>query len=142
MFNILNQIDLTKIFDPSQVFQATPDPVGLYLYGLVVYGLALIGAVILGNILRRNPRSIYKKLWRQFIYLMLFAGLTGPILVFFRWQSIPYIGSRLMVLVLWIIAIAWLIQIMIYWFRVLPQEIKKIKEKENFERFLPSRKNK
>lgn len=135
--SILNQINLSKIFDPNLVFEATPAPGGLYLLSLIIYGLLIISAIILGVISRRNPQSIYKKLWRQFIYLMLFTGLLGPVLVFFRWQSIPYLGSRLMVLILWIIAIAWLTQIIIYRIWLLPKEIQKIKEKEKFEKYLP-----
>lgn len=135
--SIFNQINLAKIIDPNLVFEASPSSEGLYLYSLIIYGLLLVAAIILGVISRRDRQSIYRKLWRQLIYLLLFTGLVGPVLVFLRWQSIPYIGSRLMVLVLWIITVAWLAQIITYKIWVLPKEIKKIKEKEKFEKYLP-----
>jgi len=135
--SILNQVDLTKIVDPNLVFETTPAPGGLYLCSLVVYGLLILGSVILGVISRRNPQSNNRKLWRQFIYLMLVVGMTGPVLVFLRWQSIPYLGSRLITLLLWLVAIAWLCQIIYYWIFVLPHEIELKKEKENFEKYLP-----
>ncbi len=136
---MLNQIDLTKIFDPNLIFETTPVPGGLYLLSLIIYGLLLAGAITLGVISRRNPQSTHKKLWRQFIYLMLFTGIIGPVLVFFRWQAVPYLGSRFVVLILWLVALAWVLQILIYRLWVLPQEIKKLKEKENFEKYLPRR---
>jgi hypothetical protein len=137
--NILSQIDLTKIFNPEFLFQASPDPGGLFLLTLVVYGLMIIGAIALGVVSRRNRGSKYRKLWRQFIYFMLTIGLIGPVLVFFRWQSIPYLGSRLVALALWIVALAWLLQIIFYWLFVLPQEVKAKIEKENFEKYLPKK---
>jgi len=137
MSNILNQIDLSKIFDPNLIFEASPDPQGFYLYIAIIYGLILVLAIILGVISRRNPQSVYKKLRSKTIYLMLFVGLVGLMLTFFRWQAIPYIGSRLMVLALWIVAIAWLVEIIWYWLFILPQQKKLQQEKENFEKYLP-----
>lgn len=138
---MLNQIDLTKLFDPNLIFEATPSPEGLYLDTLAIYGLLLSTAVILGIISRRNPQSVYKNLWRKFIYLSLFTGIIGPVLIFFRWQSIPYLGSRLAVLALWITTLFWLLQIIWYWLIILPREIKAKQEKENFEKYLPRQKS-
>ena len=69
---------------------------------------------------------------------MLIIGFFGLALIFFRFEAIPYLGSRLMLLILFLVFLIWGILIIYYWLRIMPREIKKKKEKENFEKYLPT----
>ena len=72
--------------------------------------------------------------------LLLTCGVIGLILVLFRYQQIPYFGNRLMYLLLFIVFIIWGGWILFYKMVVMPKEINKEKEKENFQKYLPRQK--
>lgn len=134
MMNFLSQIDPKKLLQKDYIFQITPDTDGLYKYLAIIFGLMLVTAVIL---IFRKPKEIYRKLNSKLITLLLIIGFFGLVLIFFRFEAIPYLSSRLMLLILFLIFLIWGILIIYYRFMILPREIKKKKEKENFEKYLP-----
>lgn len=134
--DLINQIDLRNFFQSSYIFETTPDAEGLYKYLSIVFALFVIIAFIL-IIRAKNKEKIFKNLDAKFINLLLFTGLIGIVLVFFRWQGIPYLGSRVMLLVLAFISLLWIGIIGWYKFRVLPKKIEENIKRKNFEKYLP-----
>lgn len=115
----------------------SPAAGGLYQYLAIVFGLMIILSVVL---FLKKPAEIYRKLYGKVISLFLIVGLIGIALIFFRFEAMPYLGSRLMFLVLIFVFLIWFGLIVYYRLIILPQEIRQKKEKENFEKYLPRRK--
>jgi uncharacterized membrane protein YdcZ (DUF606 family) len=135
----VDQIDPGKLLDRSYIFEVTPESNSSYLYLALLYGLLIILAVVLGLLSKKKIIPI-KKLYRGIQNLFLYTGIIGLILIFFRWQGLPYLGSRLMVILLGLFFIVWLLLIILYRFFTLPKIIIEIQERENFEKYLPQKK--
>jgi hypothetical protein len=135
IMNIFQQIDLGKLFNPGYVFESTPNSTGLYQYLAILFGLEIIGAILI-TIFNRK-KSATKRVKSSFFSLFLSMGIIGLSLIFFRWQMIPYLGSRLVLVLLFIVFIIWSVFIFWYWLMILPKEMAKVKEQERFEKYLP-----
>lgn len=135
-FNFFEQINFQKFLDKDYIFEPSPPPTGLYQYLAVIFGLFLIAGVIIAAQTRRKE-EIYKKLFVRIVSLFLFTGTSGLILVFFRYEGIPYLGSRLLLLVLLAVFIIWALLVVRYKFLILPKEIRQYQKKKIFEKYLP-----
>ena len=96
----------------------------------------MITAVLLHLLFKKQDRN-RQKVWEKLIPLLWFAGIAGIVLIFFRWQSIPYLGSRFLMLMMFGVAVLWLAQILWFKFIELPQELLIKKKKQEFETYLP-----
>lgn len=138
----MNQIiDFNKLVSIKRIFETTPSPQGNYLYLTAFFGAAIIAGIIFKIVLAKNT-SKYVRAYRKFFGLLLFIGISGLVMVFFRWQSIPYIGSRFALLVVALISLVWLLQILIYRFVSLPKQFRLKLEKEKLKKYLPREKSK
>ena len=136
MNNFLNQLEPDKLLKTSYLLDANPTAEGLYLYLMIVFGLLIVMAAVLFFI---KFKKYYRKLQRKLIMLFLIVGLTGFILIFLRYEQTPYLSSRWLILLLLLLFAVWLLSIIYYYLLILPGEIKKSLEKENFEKYLPRR---
>ena len=132
----INFFDLKKLFDTGYIFESAPSAEGLYKYLAILFGLFIIFAFAL-IIKSKKQNEVLKKLYSKAINLLLLGGFFGLILVFFRWQGIPYLSSRLLLLVLFLIFLLWLLRIMWYKFKILPKEIEQYNKRKIFEKYLP-----
>lgn len=137
MLNIFQQIEIRKLFDLDRLFKITPEISGLYVYLLIIYGLLFLGAVGIGVYSRRSSDEFKRKVYGKIIYLLLFISLTGSALVFFRWQAIPYLASRVINLAVWVVALFWLASIVIFSLFTIPKLRKQKYKREQFEKYLP-----
>ena len=129
-------INFKNLISVDRIFEAKPSAQGEYVYMAIFFGLCLIGSFILGIMAKRNKKDS-KKIQNRVVYLLLVTGIVGLVLIFFRWQSIPYLGGRFMFYLLAVMVVAWILQIVFYRFKVLPHERMKKQAKENFEKYLP-----
>ena len=133
--DIIHQIDLSKFLNFGYIFESNPSSEGLYRYLLIIFGVEIIGAVIVYFFNRQ--KGIFKKLKNGFFSLFLTTGIIGLTIIFFRQQQIPYLGSRLLLVLLLVTFLIWLGFIIRYWLITLPKEIIQKKQKEKFEKYLP-----
>lgn len=131
---ILDQISPSKLIDKSYILDIKPTPNGYYQYLGIIFGLLLAAAIYLS--LRKSGNS-FQKLRRKFVNLFLTIGLIGLTLIFFRFEGIAYLGSRLMIVILMLVFVLWLGVICWYRYYILPKELKEKLEKEKFEKYLP-----
>ncbi len=136
MFNFLTQIDLRKLIQKDYLLEITPSTDGFFKYLVIIFGLFITVAVYL---IIRKPPEIYKKYFVKLINLFLVTGVVGLMLIFFRWQATPYMGSRVVFLSFLISIFVWLLFILWYRFFIFSKEIQEKIEKENFEKYLPRR---
>lgn len=141
MINFLKQIAPQKLLDGNYIFQATPNPEGMYKYLGIIFVLLIIAALAL-KIFFKSLNPVRKKIINKIIYFLLIIGLSGIFWIFFRFEQIAYIGSRLILIVIILAIIIWGLQICFYWLIYAPKEFSRIKQKESFEKYLPRSKNK
>lgn len=133
------KIDLTKLTDPAYLFEPRPEWRSEFLWLLVIFfASAILLALIL--IIIKIPTSVIIR--QQYLNLLLTCGLIGLWLVFSRWQSLPYLASRFLLVVLLIIMIGWLGKIIIYIKVTLPKTQMRQTRENQREKYLPQPKNK
>lgn len=131
-------IDFEKLISTERIFEITPDPIGNYLYLLILSGLLLAVAIYLKIFKRKIKKNA--KVFNALGNLFIFFSLTSAVIIFFRWQSIPYLGSRFAFMIVLVASLLWLLNILFYiWFE-LPQKKKLKIEREKFEKYLPRKK--
>ena len=139
MHNFLSKINLSKLFRADYIFEASPVATGLYLYFLIVFGIFIVLSLIFFILLRRKNK-IYHKLYKRASIFFLVIGLIGLLLIFFRFEQIPYLSSRLMFLGLAIVFLLWGGWIGFYIIFTLPKEKKELFKKQKFIKYLPRHK--
>lgn len=91
-----------KFFNWSRLI----DPVPTESWQFLNLGLGIgIGLIVLAIIRMFWPG--FKELKSRTVSILLTIGFTSLLLVFFRWQTIPYFSARILWLALLIIAIIW-----------------------------------
>lgn len=133
MINI-DQIKIQKLFEKDYLFQASPTPTGLYLYIGIIFIIFIAIAIYLAF---NKKKDIYTKLRHKFIYILSSIGVIGLALLFFRYEGIAYLGSRIILITLLGVFIFWLLTIVYYRYIILPKEIRRKIAKDNFEKYLP-----
>ena len=103
------------------------------IFGIFVL-LTAIGTILIYN------RKIHKPLKARLTNFFLTIGIVGLLISFFRYESIPYIGSRFMILVLITAAILWYLVITIYSVSKMPKEIRIKKSEDRYIQYLPRKK--
>ena len=139
MLNLLSQIKINKLFQPNYIFEATPAAEGLYLYLTILFGIFILIALAVVVIYRHPKYPIYQYLRSQLFNIFLLTGIIGLSIIFFRYQQIAYLGSRLMLLLLILMFFIWSGWLCLFCFIKLPKIIKEEQEKGKFEKYLPRR---
>lgn len=136
---ILNQIDINKLFNTSYIFEITPVPNSSYLYLTIIFGLMILFGIVAYLRYQKIKKQIpiWSKMQGKVFSLLFYTGLSGLALIFFRWQQIAYLGSRLFMLLLFLVFIIWGIFVIYYRMRILPKELLKFEQKKRFEKYLP-----
>lgn len=134
--DFLNLFAPEKLFQTSYLFEVTPNQEGLYKYLIFVFGALILAGLILIFKTKKQDK-IWKKYFAKIINLYLVTGFIGLVLIFFRFEGIPYLGSRLFLLLLGLIAIIWLINIIWYRYKILPKKILDNEKEKIFNKYLP-----
>lgn len=144
MKEIFSRIDLNKLFRVERIFEIDPEPNGLYLYLAFIFTLLIIVAAVIAAVKILKKSSTFptsSKLLSKWFHFCLIIGLAGLVLIFFRYQGIAYLGSRLMMIFLAIWSLIWVLTIIFYRVFTIPKESKIREEKERFEKYLPKKNN-
>ncbi len=136
---MFQNIDLKKFLDTKYIFEKTPPPISDYLYLAIVFAVFVVLGIFFWIWYNRKTEFAF---WKEFRYrlfnLFFYIGLVGLVLVFSRWQGIPYVGSRFFILVDFLIFIIWGMWIIYFRLIIIPKEIKKFERKQQFEKYLPT----
>ena len=137
MMKYLNQINLTKLFKSDYILEDFPSQNGLYVYLAVIFGLMIILVAVLKLFLIRKDKPFRNNLINMMFAWLLTVGLVGLFWIFCRYQQIQYLGSRVILLAVGAAFIIWGLIILYYELCIIPREIKQVKERQNFEKYLP-----
>jgi len=142
MSNFFSQIDLNKLGQKDYLFETFPQTNGLYLYLLILFGLLVILAGASIYFYRQPKYRIYRRYRSQLFNYFLIGGLVGLVIVGFRFEQIPYLGSRLIMSFWLLVLIGWGSWIIYFKFKVMPKIIKEEQAKEKFKKYLPKNERK
>lgn len=140
MKNLFFQIEITKLFQNDYLFQITPPSDGLYRYLTIFFSLLILAAIVLTSYYKKSKFKAHRNVKSKLFSNFLTTGIIGLFLIFCRFEQLPYLGSRFLMLILFLVFIIWVLLILQYWILVAPKEIKKERKKENFTKYLPRKK--
>ena len=115
----------------------------LLFYG-IFFLIILLGAILLKRKYHQKSQEFppYNFFSQKFYSYFLTCTIIGFVLLFFRWQGIPYISSRILLGVDLLIIIITLILFIYYQFKSLPNQISKYQEQQEYQKYIPIPKNK
>jgi len=104
----------------------------------IVYLLFFIAAIVFSFIRKgKEIDKLYVRLFQRLGNWCFSLSIVGLLLMFFRHQLVPYLGMRAWSLLWWLICAIWMIYILKYLLVNIPKQKKKLKIKEEFEKYLP-----
>ncbi|MCL5410413.1 MAG: hypothetical protein M1324_00980 [Patescibacteria group bacterium] len=114
----------------------TPGESRLYIPLIILFGTLIIFAVI--SKLVRNPevRQISGKYFVSFLTI----GILGLFYLFFRYEELPYLGSRLFLLLILLALFVWITVNSIWAIMFIPKYREQKKKEERYKRYLPKKK--
>lgn len=112
-------------------------PMRIILLALFVF--AIIAGIKAGQKIKAGAG--FKKLWLKIQTWGYSIGVVGLLLIFFREVRAVYLGSRIWLLLLLLVAFVWLGFIIRYWKIQVPLQSKLKQEKAEFEKWLPKKKS-
>lgn len=99
-----------KLISPDYYFNTSPFD-HAFLWGRPLALLFTILLIICFAILIRAllPRMKHRMQWRATAYWLMFFGLMGDTLLFFRWQHVPVLSMRIWLILLLLGFVAWIL---------------------------------
>lgn len=137
-------IEKFKLFSSSKyLFTPVPPPDSRMVLVVTIILLIMIGLGLgcwfyLGKLNRQFP--LYENLRGKLTSLLVTCGSIGLLLMFFRWQAIPYLASRVLFFILIIIFAIWALFILLYIQRTFSRELEKFRQEERYKKYLPRKK--
>ena len=108
-----------------------------FLILLGVYVVFIIISILLGY-----NQTIHKGLRARLFNFFLTIGILGVVISFFRYESTPYVGTRIAMLLLLLATLIWYFVITIYSVTKMRHEVRAIKNHERYIQYLPKKKRK
>lgn len=136
----MGNIDLGKLFHSDYLFTKTPPADSDYRYLVILFGVLIVIAVSSWVYFAKKKKqlSLWGNIQGRVFNLFLYIGIIGLVLIFFRWQEIPYVGSRFFLIILLVAFLLWAAYVMFYRFIIFKELLANNKKKEEFEKYLPS----
>lgn len=130
---------IPKDFFTTDYLFATQAPANQKLF-LAVVGVFVL-FIIISALIYYN-QNIHKGLKARLFNFFLTVGILGLVFSFFRYEAIPYIGARIVALLLLLATIIWYMVITVYTIAKMPGEVRVIKNHERYVQYLPKQKRK
>jgi len=137
----INLLSKTRDFtDSIYLFSATPPYNQRFLIILLItFIIMTIGGILIWSFMknRASGKPPYAELRLRFTSLLCTIGGIGLVLVFFQWQAIPYLSSRLLLAILLIIFLFWISFILRYIQRDFSWKLESFEQHERYKKYLP-----
>lgn len=112
----------------------TLSPLGFKLLGMFLGGLAVFAFI--SYLLKTRKRGLYFKIWRNLQTLCLTNLFIGLMLLFFSYESLPFLAMRLWFLLWGLGILAWL-GFILKVLMTIPKEKKKMSKEKEFKKYIP-----
>jgi len=109
-------------------------PLGIKVF--VVFVAALLVGAFLFHVLKNRKKSLYTRIWQKFNSFCLINFFLGLMFLFFVYELIPFLSTRILMLFWALGMLIWLIFIVRFMFKI--PKIKEEREKEKeFKKYIP-----
>ena len=134
--------DLIKFFQPDYLFDFRPTVSQSSLEIMLSFFTAFLLAGIILKIIgwKKNWRGYQLKLTQKYFSFFIALGLLGLLLIFFRYEQSMILAARFWLVVWSLLAVGWLILILNYQLKALPEAKKQSAERKLFQKYLPKKK--
>lgn len=89
---------------------------------------------------KQKAQIVMIRFWKKLANFFFWMGLFEIILYFFRYERIPLLSSRFWLIIWLILFVGWAGYIIHIRFRKVPEVVSDKKQKEEFEKYLPTKK--
>lgn len=133
-------LDFSKLTSLAYLMERRPEPDSALILALAasfsafVLASAAVWVIWIGRVRSFPPLGAVRTRLTRWLFVV---GLVGLILIFFRWQGIPYFNSRLWLLLWLVIAGIWGAEVIRYLLKKYPAERRLFVSRRHFERYLP-----
>lgn len=130
---------LKYFFNLNHLLNLRPEPLhhSAITAGLIIFGAMVVFAIACKIASRKTKDGLKIKGYRKLFNLFLAMGLIGFVYLFFAWQGIVLLSSRLVLLTWLVITLIWLLFILKYLLLEVPKTRKQIQTRRQFEKYLP-----
>jgi len=129
---------MPKDFFTTSYLLSASAPTNMKLFYLIA-GVFLL-FILVGSLLPLY-KSLHKGLKSRLFNYFLTFGIVGLILLFFQWQSIPYIGIRAILVTFLLLMLVWYFVIVFYILTKMQKEVRLAKNNERYIKYLPKKKS-
>jgi len=139
-FLINNMMGYLKyFFSPGHIFSLRPQAMSnrALIILAVAFALLILIGILFKLISLKTKDGLKVKAWRKMFYLFLSMGIVGFIYLFFAWQGVAVLSSRLLLLIIVLVIVVWLAFILHYLLFVIPKLRKDIEEKRKYQKYIP-----
>ncbi|OGF28538.1 hypothetical protein A2331_03180 [Candidatus Falkowbacteria bacterium RIFOXYB2_FULL_34_18] len=103
---------------------------------LVIFICTLAIFAFISHLIKNRKRGLYYNIWQQLNSFCFVNFIIGLFLVFFAYELIPFLSSRILFL-LWLIELLiWIVFIVRFALKI-PQIIEKQKEENEYKKYIP-----
>ena len=99
--------------------------------------LLLFSLMIVFGILIKLFKKMDEKIRSKQSTMFLTVGIGGLVYDLAREVSLPWLGSRLFISLVFVTFFVWVIYLLVWFIRYVPQSNLRVKSREKFERYLP-----
>jgi len=127
----------TEFFSKNYLFNPnTPGESRIYIPLIILFGSLILFAVLSKLVRNHEARKISGKYFVSFLTI----GILGFFYLFFRYEELPYLGSRLFLLLILLTLFVWIAVNSIWAVRFIPKYREQKKIEERYEKYLPKQK--
>lgn len=131
-----------RFFDPARLFEMRPytypQTIKIMLAFFLILAIVAIGIKIWE--VYKKPSGYLKKLGDKYISLLGWMSGFGLVMVLAKNERAPLISARFWLIVWALVAAWWLISIIRYQLKIVPEAKKQIEQKKQFMKYLPKKK--
>ena len=120
-------------------FSLTPSPIvggAVTLWTVIGFLCLIAGALVASLIVRRTAQAFLRQPWARVSRLLVWNGILLFVLLFFRYEGVPFLGARFWVLLLVLMDGAWCIAIARHFLAKLPAQRRAWEEEQRKQRYL------
>ncbi len=106
---------------------------------LTIFLAVLLFLAIIFSLAKKRIRGLYNKIYRRLSSFFLTNFIIGIFLLFFAYEAVPFLSSRIWFL-LWVLGMLVWLSFIIYALAQIPKLKEKLAKEQEYKKYLPDRK--
>lgn len=135
-------LNFVDFFSPSRFFSLRPAiDIRTVYFLLIFFGLLIAIGIVLGVLKSSKKISrLQSSVFGRYANMFLTLGIVGEVLVWFRYERVSILSARFWLFIWFVGLIVWLVFILKFQLKKVPEIMEKSKQRREFEKYLPKKK--